>query len=101
MVRYAFALKLRKAKPLHPERAILPFWILERLIGRRVINAGLNGDTIRSALVRLQSDVLKKEPYLVIVELAGNDFLQRISKKKGTQDASCPFRANKNKPFVK
>jgi lysophospholipase L1-like esterase len=55
--------------------------ILSYLLERKVINAGVSGDTTITALERLERDVLKKDPYLVIVELGGNDFLQKISKK--------------------
>ena len=52
--------------------------LLSRHIGRDVINAGVNGETSRGALQRLQSDVLSQHPLLVIVEFGGNDFLQRL-----------------------
>ena len=40
-----------------------------------VINAGVSGDTTSSALARLETDVLAKDPRIVIVGLGGNDFL--------------------------
>jgi len=43
-----------------------------------VINAGLNGDTSSEALRRIDTDVLSKDPLLVIVEFGGNDFLTKI-----------------------
>ena len=52
--------------------------VLEEFLGIDVINAGVEGDTTEDALARLESDVLKKEPYLVIIELGGNDFLQKV-----------------------
>lgn len=55
---------------------------LEKLLEQRVINAGSSGDTTESALIRLERDVLEKNPYLVIVELGGNDFLRKIPKEK-------------------
>ncbi len=54
--------------------------ILSELLHREVINAGVSGDTTATALRRLERDVLRKNPYLVIVELGGNDFLTGISK---------------------
>lgn len=42
------------------------------------INAGISGDTTQDALNRLQTDVLNKNPSVVVVLLSGNDFLQRI-----------------------
>jgi acyl-CoA thioesterase-1 len=52
--------------------------LLEKLMGREVINAGRDGDTTASALNRVEDDVLSKNPFLVIVELGGNDYLQQI-----------------------
>ena len=43
-----------------------------------VINVGWGGDTSSEALKRLETDVLNKDPFLVIVELGGNDFLQKL-----------------------
>lgn len=55
---------------------------LQKLLQTNVINAGASGDTTGGALFRLEKDVLAKDPYLVIVELGGNDFLQKIPKEK-------------------
>ncbi len=50
---------------------------LGKLINLPVINAGVDGDTTFSALDRL-SDILTKDPRLVIVEFCGNDFIKKI-----------------------
>src|SRR5919199_350459 len=42
---------------------------LSALIGVPVINAGVSGDTTQSALARIDSDVLSRDPRLVIVGL--------------------------------
>ncbi|HIJ74090.1 MAG TPA: arylesterase [Candidatus Hydrogenedentes bacterium] len=55
---------------------------LAAMLGRRVVNAGRDGDTTESALARLERDVLSHKPRLVIIELGGNDFLQRKPKDK-------------------
>jgi len=55
---------------------------LQGLLHKEVINAGVSGDTTESALSRLERDVLEKNPYLVIVELGGNDFLRKVPKEK-------------------
>jgi acyl-CoA thioesterase-1 len=47
-----------------------------------VINAGVSGDTTNSALPRLESDVLAKNPRVVIILLGGNDFFQKIPNDK-------------------
>lgn len=52
--------------------------ILRKRLPVAVINAGKPGDTSKDALLRLRKDVLLKDPFLVIVEFGGNDFLQRI-----------------------
>ena len=44
----------------------------------KVINAGLSGDTTEGALKRIDKDVLSKDPYLVVIEFGGNDFLKGI-----------------------
>jgi len=54
--------------------------ILAKLINAPVINAGVDGDTTPEALMRFKTDVLDKEPLLVIIEFAGNDFLKQIPK---------------------
>jgi acyl-CoA thioesterase-1 len=43
-----------------------------------VINAGINGDISSEGIKRIDTDVLSKEPLLVIVEFGGNDFLRKI-----------------------
>jgi lysophospholipase L1-like esterase len=53
---------------------------LARLIQMPVINAGIDGDTTVEAIKRLHSDVLERDPLLVIIEFGGNDFLRRIPK---------------------
>ncbi len=55
---------------------------LQKLLKTEVINVGVPGDTTEGALRRLDKDILEKDPYLVIVELGGNDFLRRIAKEK-------------------
>jgi lysophospholipase L1-like esterase len=52
--------------------------VLGQLISVPVINAGIEGDTSSEALKRLQSDVLGKEPRLVIIEFGANDFLTNM-----------------------
>ncbi|MBN1527009.1 MAG: arylesterase [Candidatus Omnitrophica bacterium] len=56
--------------------------LLSDLLRRDLINAGVPGDTTRDALARLDSDVLELDPYLVIVELGGNDFLEGLPKQE-------------------
>jgi acyl-CoA thioesterase-1 len=52
--------------------------VLSGRLGARIINAGRNGDTTRTALARLNRDVLSRDPRVVIIVLGGNDFLRRV-----------------------
>jgi len=51
---------------------------LAQLAGRPVINAGIDGDTSALGLERLKTDVLDKDPYLVLIEFSGNDFIKKV-----------------------
>lgn len=52
--------------------------ILSRLLKLPIVNRGVAGDTTADGLNRLQKDVLSASPWLVIVELGGNDYLRKI-----------------------
>jgi lysophospholipase L1-like esterase len=52
--------------------------LLSRRTGLAIVNAGRSGDTTRSALERLDRDVLARNPRVVIVLLGGNDYLRRV-----------------------
>jgi acyl-CoA thioesterase I len=54
--------------------------ILSKMLGSPVINKGIDGDTTTEALGRFKSDVLDRNPMLVIIEFCGNDFLKQIPK---------------------
>jgi len=51
---------------------------LAKMTSIPVINAGINGDTTPEALKRLETDVLGREPLLVVIEFGGNDFLTKL-----------------------
>ncbi len=51
---------------------------LASLIGTSVLNAGVSGDTTEMALARIDSDVLSRDPRVVIVGLGGNDYLRGV-----------------------
>lgn len=52
-----------------------------------VINAGVAGDTTASAILRLEKDVLSKDPKIVIVELGANDFFRAKNRWKEMNNA--------------
>ena len=52
--------------------------VLQKRLGVDIVNKGVNGDTSKMALDRMQKDVLDLKPALVIVELGGNDFMQKV-----------------------
>lgn len=52
--------------------------VLSRLLNLSIVNRGVAGDTTADGLNRLQQDVLSASPWLVIVELGGNDYLRKI-----------------------
>ena len=51
---------------------------LSKMTDMPVINAGIDGDTSVEAIRRIDSDILDREPLLVIIEFGGNDFLRKI-----------------------
>ncbi len=48
------------------------------ILGVPIINAGVSGDTTDMALARIDTDVLARDPRIVIVGLGGNDFLRGV-----------------------
>jgi acyl-CoA thioesterase-1 len=51
--------------------------LLAARLGTEVINAGVSGETAAGGLARVDQ-VLARDPWLVVVELGGNDLLRRI-----------------------
>lgn len=51
---------------------------LAQMVKAPVLNMGIDGDTTIEAIKRVDSDVLDRDPFLVIIEFGGNDFLRRI-----------------------
>lgn len=51
--------------------------LLSEKLNTPIINKGVIGDTTRSALIRLEKDVLNEDPSIVFILLGGNDFLRQ------------------------
>ncbi len=63
---------------------------LERKLGVSIINEGVSGDTTEEAADRLRTDVLDRDPSVVIVWLGGNDIIGRYYERArdGLEDIS-------------
>lgn len=71
--------------------------VLSKMLDIPVFNAGIDGDTSTEALRRLESDVLDKDPLLVIIEFGGNDFLRKIPREETLKNISKMVDSMQNK----
>lgn len=62
--------------------------VLSELLNRKVVNAGVSGETTQQALKRLPALLANIQPKLVIILSGGNDFLQKLSVDKTKQNLS-------------
>jgi acyl-CoA thioesterase I len=56
--------------------------ILGKLLKLPVFNQGVDSETTAEGLKRIESDVLDRDPYLVIIEFGGNDFLRKVPREE-------------------
>lgn len=59
---------------------------LAALTGWKVVNAGIPGDTSREAKARIEEALADTRPDLTLIELGGNDFLQRRAAARVKED---------------
>lgn len=102
--------KTSKLSPIAPEATVLAFgdsvtfgtgaaagedWpsLLAKQTGWRIENAGVPGDTAQAAKARMQGLLDEHAPALVIIEIGGNDFLQRRPQKVVKEDLRPLIRA--------
>jgi acyl-CoA thioesterase I len=88
-----------RLQPLSPDATILAFGdsltygtgtsrnnaypaVLEKLVKRRVINAGIPGEISRNGLARLPALLEKHHPALIIICHGGNDILRKLDLSK-------------------
>lgn len=71
--------------------------VLERLIGRRVVNAGVSGEVTAAGLARLPEVLEREKPALVILCLGGNDFLRRLDRKQAALNLRAMVRLAREK----
>ncbi|MDD4356099.1 MAG: arylesterase [Smithellaceae bacterium] len=60
--------------------------VLEKLIGRRVVNAGVPGEVTAGGMARLPKVLEREKPALVIICLGGNDLLRSMNKKQAADN---------------
>ena len=71
--------------------------VLERIIGRKVVNAGVPGEASGEGLARLPEVLDEVRPKLLILCHGGNDFLRRLDEPKAAENVRAMIRLARGK----
>lgn len=71
--------------------------VLERLVGRRVINAGVAGETAGQGLARLPELLAREKPALLILCHGGNDLIRRMNQQETANHLRAMVRLTKER----
>ena len=70
---------------------------LERMIGRRVVRAGVPGEVTAQALARLPGTLDEHAPRLLLLCIGGNDFLRRLGNQQAERNVREMVRLARNR----
>ncbi len=71
--------------------------VLQGLVGRTVINAGVPGETTAESLVRLPAVLEEQNPQLIILCIGGNDFLRGMDERQAADNIRAMIRMAREK----